>query len=141
MGGYGSGRRGGGPTVQSAFRVEIDALRRDGLIRPGVRGGCVIRFSFTVRDSKLDDIRAVGLRPVDHDSIFAGRRHHYALSVGQGLADDAARRRVGFPLQSDPDAIDRQQPWLELNISRWWWWKKFRWLPENRERWQHRQKG
>jgi hypothetical protein len=45
------------------------------------------------------------------------------------------------PLQSDPDAIDKHQPWLELNISRWWWWKKFRWLPENRERWQHRQKG
>jgi hypothetical protein len=45
------------------------------------------------------------------------------------------------PLQSDPDAIDKQQPWLELNISRWWWWKNFRWLPENRKRWRHRQKG
>jgi hypothetical protein len=51
------------------------------------------------------------------------------------------RRAAGVPLQSDPDAKDKQQPWLELNISRWWWWKKFRWLPENRERWQHRQKG
>jgi hypothetical protein len=49
MGGYGSGRRGGGPTVQSAFRVEIDALL------PGVRGGCVIRFSGPYRD--LDGMR------------------------------------------------------------------------------------
>jgi hypothetical protein len=24
---------------------------------------------------------------------------------------------AGVPLQSDPDAIDKQQPWLELNIS------------------------
>jgi hypothetical protein len=54
MGGYGSGRRGGGPTVQSAFRVEIDALRRDGLIRPGVRGGCVIRFSGPYRDLDVE---------------------------------------------------------------------------------------
>jgi hypothetical protein len=44
-GGYGSGRGGGRPTVESAFRIDIDALRRDGLIRLGVRGGCVIRFS------------------------------------------------------------------------------------------------
>jgi len=54
MGGYGSGRRGGGPTVQSAFRVEIDALRRDGLIRPGVRGGCVIRFSGPYHDLDVE---------------------------------------------------------------------------------------
>ena len=54
MGGYGSGRRGGRPTVQSAFRVEIDALRRDGLIRPGVRGGCVIRFSGPYRDLDVE---------------------------------------------------------------------------------------
>jgi hypothetical protein len=45
MGGYGSGGRGGGPTVESAFRIDIDALRRHGLIRLGGRGGCVIRFS------------------------------------------------------------------------------------------------
>ena len=28
------------------------------------------------------------------------------------------RRAAGVPLQSDPDAIDKQQPWLELNIRR-----------------------
>jgi hypothetical protein len=56
MGGYGSGRRGGGPTVESefAFRIDIDALRRDGLIRPGVRGGCVIRFSGPYRDLDVE---------------------------------------------------------------------------------------
>ena len=38
MGGFGSGHRGGGgPTIESefAFRIDIDALRRDGLIRLG----------------------------------------------------------------------------------------------------------
>jgi hypothetical protein len=56
MGGYGSGRRGGGPTVESefAFRIDIDALRRDGLIRLGVRGGCVIRFSHPYRDLDVE---------------------------------------------------------------------------------------
>src|SRR5262249_35391342 len=56
MGGYGSGRRGGGPTVESefAFRIDIDALRRDGLIRLGVRGGCVIRFSHPCRDLDME---------------------------------------------------------------------------------------
>jgi hypothetical protein len=45
MGGYGSGRSGRGPTVESAFRIDIDALPRHGLIRLGAHGGCVIRFS------------------------------------------------------------------------------------------------
>src|SRR5215813_13729567 len=56
MGGYGNGRRGGGPTVESefAFRIDIDALRRDGLIRLGVRAGCVIRFSHPCRDLDVE---------------------------------------------------------------------------------------
>jgi hypothetical protein len=56
MGGYGSGRGGGGPTVESecAFRIDIDALRRDDLIRLGVRGGCVIRFSHPYRDLEVE---------------------------------------------------------------------------------------
>src|SRR5262245_60034620 len=33
MGGYGSGRYGGGPTAESAFRIDIDALRRRGWSR------------------------------------------------------------------------------------------------------------
>jgi hypothetical protein len=45
MGGYRSGRTGGGPTVESAFRIDIDRLRRRGMIRLGARGGCVMRFS------------------------------------------------------------------------------------------------
>src|SRR5262245_27630076 len=45
MGGYGSGRSGGGPTVESTFRIDIDVLRRRGMIGLGTRGGCVMRFS------------------------------------------------------------------------------------------------
>jgi hypothetical protein len=36
MGGYGSGRRGGLPTVESALRLDIDSMMRWGCIRPGV---------------------------------------------------------------------------------------------------------
>jgi hypothetical protein len=35
MGGYGSGRSGGRPTVESAFRLDIDAMIRWGCVRPG----------------------------------------------------------------------------------------------------------
>jgi len=45
MGGYGSGRGGGRPTAESAFRIDIDVLRRRGMIRLGAHGGCVMRFS------------------------------------------------------------------------------------------------
>jgi hypothetical protein len=40
MGGYGSGRSGGRPTVESAVRLDIDAMIRWGGIEPGahVRG-------------------------------------------------------------------------------------------------------
>jgi hypothetical protein len=53
MGGFGSGRY-GGPTVESAFRIDIDALRRHGLIRLGARGGCVIRFSGPYHDLDME---------------------------------------------------------------------------------------
>jgi hypothetical protein len=54
MGGFGSGRYGGGPTVESTFRIDIDSLRRDGMIRLGVRGGCVIRFSGPYYDLEVE---------------------------------------------------------------------------------------
>jgi hypothetical protein len=45
MGGFGSGRHGGYPTIESTFRIDIDALRSHRMIRLGVRGGCVMHFS------------------------------------------------------------------------------------------------
>jgi hypothetical protein len=54
MGGFGSGRYGGRPTVESAVRLDIDALRRDGMIRFGVRAGCVIRFSGPYDDLEVE---------------------------------------------------------------------------------------
>jgi hypothetical protein len=35
MGGYGSGRNGGRPTVESALRLDVDTMMRWGCIRPG----------------------------------------------------------------------------------------------------------
>src|SRR5262245_15792215 len=54
MGGFGSGRGGGGPTVESTFRIDIDWLRGQGLIRLGTRGGCVIRFSGPYHDLDVE---------------------------------------------------------------------------------------
>jgi len=35
MGGYGSGRRGGRPSVEASFRIELPKLRRAGFLKPG----------------------------------------------------------------------------------------------------------
>jgi hypothetical protein len=37
-----------------AFRIDIDALRRDGMIRFGIRAGCVIRFSGPYDDLEVE---------------------------------------------------------------------------------------
>jgi hypothetical protein len=52
MGGYGSGRSGGRPTVESALRLDIDTLMRRGVIQPGARVLCEMQFSFY--DDELD---------------------------------------------------------------------------------------
>jgi hypothetical protein len=52
MGGYGSGRSGGRPTVESALRLDIDAFTRRGVIQPGARVLCEMQFSFY--DDELD---------------------------------------------------------------------------------------
>lgn len=52
MGGFGSGRRGGGPTVESALRLDIDAMMRWGAVKPGAHLAGEIGFSFN--DDQLD---------------------------------------------------------------------------------------
>jgi hypothetical protein len=52
MGGYGSGRGGGRPTVESALRLDIDAMIRWGVICPGAHLGGEMRFDFY--DDRLD---------------------------------------------------------------------------------------
>ena len=46
MGGYGSGRSGGQPTVESALRLDIDTMMRWGCIRPGahLEGELTLKF-------------------------------------------------------------------------------------------------
>ena len=45
MGGYGSGRHGGGPTVESSLVLDIDKLKRENLIAPRVHRHNVIRWN------------------------------------------------------------------------------------------------
>ena len=51
MGGYGSARSGGRATVESALRLDIDAIRRWGVIRPGAH--LVGEMTFDFYDDKL----------------------------------------------------------------------------------------
>ena len=46
MGGFGSGRYGGGPTVEQALRLDIDDMMRWGGIRAGSHLGGEMRFNF-----------------------------------------------------------------------------------------------
>ena len=46
MGGYGSGRRGGGPTVESALRLDIDSMMGWGAIKPGYHRAGEMRLEF-----------------------------------------------------------------------------------------------
>src|SRR5262245_48855510 len=58
MGGYGSGRGGGGPTVESALRLDIDSMMRWGAIRPGshLAGGMRLNVDIDVKfESHTDD--------------------------------------------------------------------------------------
>jgi len=52
MGGYGSGRSGGRPTVESALRLDIDDMMRWGGIRAGSHLGGEMRFNFY--DDEID---------------------------------------------------------------------------------------
>jgi hypothetical protein len=52
MGGYGSGRSGGGPTVESALRLDIDSMLRWRAIRPGFH--ITGEMTLNLYDDKID---------------------------------------------------------------------------------------
>jgi hypothetical protein len=54
MGGYGSGRSGGRPTIESALRLDIDAIRRWGVIRPGAHLVGEMTFNFYGDKLRID---------------------------------------------------------------------------------------
>ena len=62
MGGYGSGRQGGRPTVESAWRFDIDALVRAGAIKPGA----YVEGSLNL--PSYDDELAIEFEVVGHQS-------------------------------------------------------------------------
>ena len=59
MGGFGSGRHGGGPTVESSLTLDIDKLRRDALIVPGIYRRVSLTWSWTGTGERIADIVAV----------------------------------------------------------------------------------
>lgn len=59
MGGFGSGRHGGGPTVESSLTLDIDKLRRDNLIAPGLYRRVSLTWSWTGTGERIADINMV----------------------------------------------------------------------------------
>lgn len=59
MGGLGSGRHGGGPTVESSLTLDIDKLRRDDLIAPGLYRRLTLTWSWSGSGERIADIVAV----------------------------------------------------------------------------------
>lgn len=59
MGGFGSGRYGGGPVVESALVLSIDKLRRDDLIIPGIYRRASLTWSWTGTGERIADISMV----------------------------------------------------------------------------------
>jgi len=66
MGGIGSGRSGGRCTVESSYRINIDALIRHGVLRPGMTALATFQFSSDQQDDiKLECVARVGDGPWD----------------------------------------------------------------------------
>ena len=56
MGGFGSGRYGGGPVVENALVLSIDKLRRDDLIVPGIYRRASLTWSWSGSGERIADI-------------------------------------------------------------------------------------
>ena len=82
MGGYGSGRRNGGPTIEGALPLDIDKMMRWGVIQPGEHLFGEMTFNFdddklTIKfESRLDELQESWLRlqyAIDDD--WTGQTH------------------------------------------------------------------
>src|SRR6185295_3229708 len=60
MGGYNSGRSGGRPTVESAFKIDLDRLMRRGFVRPFTYSRFTMHFSSDHLDLDVDCEAHVG---------------------------------------------------------------------------------
>jgi len=74
MGGFGSGRQGGRATVESALRLDIDAMIRARVIQPGAHVGGEMKFQF------YDDELGVQFEALARDPWNSWIRLRYAIS-------------------------------------------------------------
>ena len=75
MGGYGSGRQGGRATVESALRLDIDAMMRTGAIESGAYVGSEMTFRLD------DDELAIEFESSAGDPGHSWLRLRYAKAV------------------------------------------------------------
>ena len=74
MGGFGSGRQGGRATVESALKLDVDAMIRARVIQPGAHVGGEMRFRF------YDDELRIQFEALARDPALSWFRLQYAIS-------------------------------------------------------------
>jgi hypothetical protein len=101
MGGFGSGRQGGGPTVEDGLRLDINDLLRKGIIVPGAFGGGSLTWTNTATGEKRAEI-GYEVSLVEADDAWA--RLHYTVNC---VPQDYRVRITSSPCQ--------------YGGRRWWW--------------------
>src|SRR6185312_17215329 len=74
MGGFGSGRHGGRATVESALKLDVDAMIRARVIQPGAHVGGEMKFQFD------DDELATQFEALTGDPADSWIRLRYTIS-------------------------------------------------------------
>jgi hypothetical protein len=120
MGGFGSGRGGGGPTVESALRLDIDDMMQWGAIRPGSHLGGGMRLHqlygddidvkleslagdpenswLCLRYSMADDWSGEELKIDDKVYLAPTRPHFGGLRLVAATAEDHVIDQDGLPV-------------------------------------------
>src|SRR3954451_15470309 len=105
MGGYGSGRYGERPTVESALALDLYGLIRDGLLRPGQPSGGTLIWTYNGSGERVGSIGYLAILENERGRM----RLRYTTTQWDGTKHDA---EYWVGLATTPQPFDGR---------RWWW--------------------
>ena len=108
MGGIGSGRYGGRPTVESAYSLDLDDILHRGARRPGERWGCRSRWTDKRTDALKLNIEIISF------PVQPGERPFVEIIHGVGDQDGAS---YSVDLTSTPQPFGGCRWWFICPIS------------------------
>src|SRR6185369_8560645 len=85
MGGYSSGRYGGGPTVESGLTLNLYRLIRDGTLRPGHPSGGTLTWTYTTTGEPAGSIGYLAILEKERGLM----RLHYRTTQWDGTTYDS----------------------------------------------------